>query len=257
MSLPFAVHISDGVLTAPWLAGGFALTALLALVGSIRVRDEEIPRIALLTAAFFVASSLHVRVGPTTLHLLLNGLVGVILGCARRSCDPGGIIPSGGADPTRRFALSRRQFVCDDAAGTAGRGSIPPLSRGRVASVARRADAGDGRVYFRLDAEPRVCGRRPLDQSPERVDEPAAQRCDGARYPSRNFGGSVRAEPDRGLGSAPDGRYDRILPRFPRRQRSGRDHGRSERNRPAVRRPRRMAPDCAVRLRGASAVGRD
>jgi cobalt/nickel transport system permease protein len=44
------------------------------------VRDEEIPRIALLTAAFFVASLVHVRVGPTSVHLLLNGLVGVLLG---------------------------------------------------------------------------------------------------------------------------------------------------------------------------------
>jgi cobalt/nickel transport system permease protein len=36
--------------------------------------------VALLTAAFFVASLVHVRVGPTSAHLLLNGLVGVLLG---------------------------------------------------------------------------------------------------------------------------------------------------------------------------------
>jgi cobalt/nickel transport system permease protein len=78
--LPLAVHISDGILTLPWLAGGFALAAVLALWGAVRVRDEEIPRIALLSAAFFVASLLHVRLGPTSAHLLLNGLVGVVLG---------------------------------------------------------------------------------------------------------------------------------------------------------------------------------
>jgi cobalt/nickel transport system permease protein len=78
--LPWAVHISDGVLTLPWLAGGFALAGALALWGALRVRDEEIPRIALLSAAFFVASLLHVRLGPTSAHLLLNGLVGVVLG---------------------------------------------------------------------------------------------------------------------------------------------------------------------------------
>jgi cobalt/nickel transport system permease protein len=76
----WAVHISDGVLTWPWWAGGFALAALLALVAAWRVRDEEIPRVAVLTAAFFVASLIHVRVGPTSVHLLLNGLVGVVLG---------------------------------------------------------------------------------------------------------------------------------------------------------------------------------
>lgn len=82
MAIPtvWAVHISDGVLTTPWLCGGFALAALLAVVGAWRIRDEEIPRIALLTAAFFVASLIHVSVPPTSVHLLLNGLLGVVLG---------------------------------------------------------------------------------------------------------------------------------------------------------------------------------
>jgi ABC-type Co2+ transport system permease subunit len=76
----WAVHISDGVLTTPWLAGGFLVAALLLWFGSFRVRDEEIPRIAILTAAFFVSSLIHIRVGPTSIHLLLSGLVGVLLG---------------------------------------------------------------------------------------------------------------------------------------------------------------------------------
>jgi cobalt/nickel transport system permease protein len=75
-----AVHISDGVLTWPWLAGGFVLAGVLAAVAMIRVRDEEIPRIALMTAAFFVASLIHVPIGPTSVHLLLNGLLGVVVG---------------------------------------------------------------------------------------------------------------------------------------------------------------------------------
>ncbi|HEY7426023.1 MAG TPA: CbiM family transporter [Gemmataceae bacterium] len=78
--LPWAVHISDGVLENPWLAGGFVVAGLLALLASYRVREEEIPRIALLSAAFFVASLMHLPVGPTSVHLLLNGLVGVVLG---------------------------------------------------------------------------------------------------------------------------------------------------------------------------------
>ena len=76
----FAVHISDGILAPSWWLAGFGLTILLALIGAWRIRDEEIPRIALLTAAFFVASLIHVRVGPTSAHLLLGGLMGVILG---------------------------------------------------------------------------------------------------------------------------------------------------------------------------------
>jgi cobalt/nickel transport system permease protein len=54
--------------------------AAFMFVACYRVRDEEIPRIALMTAAFFVASLIHIRVGPTSVHLLLNGLVGVVLG---------------------------------------------------------------------------------------------------------------------------------------------------------------------------------
>jgi cobalt/nickel transport system permease protein len=76
----WAVHIADGILTEPWRWGGFAVAGLLALFAAWRIREDEIPRVALVTAAFFVASLIHVRVGPTSVHLLLNGLVGVVLG---------------------------------------------------------------------------------------------------------------------------------------------------------------------------------
>jgi cobalt/nickel transport system permease protein len=62
------------------LAGGFVGMTLLVMVGAWRLHEDEIPRVALLTAAFFVASLIHVRVGPTSVHLLLTGLVGVVLG---------------------------------------------------------------------------------------------------------------------------------------------------------------------------------
>jgi cobalt/nickel transport system permease protein len=80
LALPWAVHISDGVLTPAWLVGGFVVASLLALLAAYRVRDEEIPRIAILSAAFFVATLLHLPLGPTRVHLLFNGLVGVVLG---------------------------------------------------------------------------------------------------------------------------------------------------------------------------------
>lgn len=78
----FAVHISDGALDWPWLAGGWAVLAVLLLAAMWRVREEEVPRIGVLTAAFFVGSSIHIKLVllPTSVHLILNGLVGVILG---------------------------------------------------------------------------------------------------------------------------------------------------------------------------------
>ncbi|MBO0700880.1 MAG: cobalt transporter CbiM [Zavarzinella sp.] len=76
----FAVHISDNVLSPPFWLAGFAVGAFLLVVALWRIRDDEVPRIGLLTAAFFVASSIHVKVPPTSVHLLLNALVGVVLG---------------------------------------------------------------------------------------------------------------------------------------------------------------------------------
>jgi cobalt/nickel transport system permease protein len=78
----FAVHLSDGVLTDAWLASGFAGLAVLLVFAAWKVREDEIPRIGVLTAAFFVASSVHIKLAvlPTSVHLILNGLVGVVLG---------------------------------------------------------------------------------------------------------------------------------------------------------------------------------
>jgi cobalt/nickel transport system permease protein len=77
----FAVHISDGVLTRGWTAAGFAGLVVLLVVGAWRIHEEEVPRVAILAAAFFIASLIHVPVpGAPPAHLLLNGLLGVVLG---------------------------------------------------------------------------------------------------------------------------------------------------------------------------------
>jgi ABC-type Co2+ transport system permease subunit len=75
-----AVHISDGVLTPAWLAGGFLVAVLLLIPSVLRVRDDEIPRIGMLSAAAFIGSQIHIPLGVSSVHLLLNGLIGVILG---------------------------------------------------------------------------------------------------------------------------------------------------------------------------------
>ena len=75
-----AVHISDGVLLAPWLLAGGVLAFILVSIGLFRFELGMIPRIGLLAAVFFVSSQIHFRMGPTSVHLLLNGLVGIMLG---------------------------------------------------------------------------------------------------------------------------------------------------------------------------------
>ena len=75
----FAVHISDGFLEWPWWLSGFALALVFWLLGAWRITDRDIPRIGVVTAAFFVASQLHLPTGVGSVHLVLNGLAGVLL----------------------------------------------------------------------------------------------------------------------------------------------------------------------------------
>ncbi len=76
------MHISEGVLAAPVLLTGAAVAAGGVALGLRRLDDERIPRVALLASAFFVASLIHVPVGPASAHLVLNGLAGLLLGWA-------------------------------------------------------------------------------------------------------------------------------------------------------------------------------
>ena len=74
------MHISEGVISAPVLAGGWALTALGVALGLRRLDYDRIMTVALLASVFFVASLVHVPLGPASVHLLLNGLLGLLLG---------------------------------------------------------------------------------------------------------------------------------------------------------------------------------
>lgn len=74
------MHISDGILEGPVLATSFAAAAGIAAVTLRKMDLEEIPKISVITAIFFVASLIKVPIGPTSIHLVLVGLVGVILG---------------------------------------------------------------------------------------------------------------------------------------------------------------------------------
>ncbi|MDZ7597273.1 MAG: cobalt transporter CbiM [Desulfobacterales bacterium] len=74
------MHISDGVLPLSVTVGGYAASAAIAAWSARRTRSEELPKVAVVTAAFFVASLIHVPFGPTSVHLLIPGLAGALLG---------------------------------------------------------------------------------------------------------------------------------------------------------------------------------
>uniref|UniRef100_Q07Q70 Cobalamin (Vitamin B12) biosynthesis CbiM protein n=1 Tax=Rhodopseudomonas palustris (strain BisA53) TaxID=316055 RepID=Q07Q70_RHOP5 len=73
-------HIPDGVLSIPVLAVGAAVAVAGCAYGLKRLDAERIPQVAVLSSVFFVASLVHFPVGPSSVHLILNGLVGVALG---------------------------------------------------------------------------------------------------------------------------------------------------------------------------------
>ncbi len=76
------MHISEGILSAPVLIGGGVLTAAATMVGLKKLDLDRIIEVSMLTAAFFIASLIHVPIGPASIHLVLSGLLGIMLGWA-------------------------------------------------------------------------------------------------------------------------------------------------------------------------------
>ena len=74
------MHISEGVLNAPILLSGALLACTILAIAYRKMHNEDIAKIAVLSALFFLASFIHVPVGPSSVHLILVGLVGALLG---------------------------------------------------------------------------------------------------------------------------------------------------------------------------------
>ena len=79
------MHIPDGILPATVCVAGYALTTGATSYSLRKINEREdplegVPKAALLAAVFFVASWIHVPVPPTSVHLMLIGLMGVVLG---------------------------------------------------------------------------------------------------------------------------------------------------------------------------------
>ncbi|TVQ95893.1 MAG: cobalt transporter CbiM [Desulfovibrionales bacterium] len=74
------MHITEGVLSAPVLALGAATAATGLWLGLRRLEEDRLVLAAALAAVFFIGSLIHVPLGPSSVHLLLNGLAGLLLG---------------------------------------------------------------------------------------------------------------------------------------------------------------------------------
>lgn len=75
------MHISE-VLSPPVLFSGAALAAVGVGIGLKRLDYERLMGTAMLTAVFFAGSLVHVPIGVGNAHLILNGLLGMLLGWA-------------------------------------------------------------------------------------------------------------------------------------------------------------------------------
>jgi len=76
------VHISEGVLSAPVLVSGGILAAAGTAIGLKKIDYDHLAQVGILSATFFVASLVHVPIGPSSVHLIMNGIVGLLLGWA-------------------------------------------------------------------------------------------------------------------------------------------------------------------------------
>lgn len=79
------MHIPDGLLSPSVSISSYALTGgitwfSLHKINRQKDHQQQIPKASLLTAVFFVASLIHIPIPPFSIHLVLNGLMGIILG---------------------------------------------------------------------------------------------------------------------------------------------------------------------------------
>ncbi len=79
------MHIMDGALSQEVIIIGSACAVAglgwgLYKLGTDQHGLEKIPAAAVLSATFFVASLIHVPIGVSSVHLIMNGLAGLVLG---------------------------------------------------------------------------------------------------------------------------------------------------------------------------------
>jgi len=74
------MHIAEGLLSLPLLAGSSLVAAVGVHIGLRRLDPMRIPVAAMLAAVFFIASLIHLPIGFSSVHLVMSGLCGLLLG---------------------------------------------------------------------------------------------------------------------------------------------------------------------------------
>jgi cobalt/nickel transport system permease protein len=74
------MHIADGIISTPILIGSSLLALGGVSVGLKRLEPSKIPLAAMLAAIFFLSGLIHLPIGFGSVHLVMNGLCGILLG---------------------------------------------------------------------------------------------------------------------------------------------------------------------------------
>ena len=74
------MHLADGVLSTPVIATTYAGAIASMVFAAKGIEDEDIPKISLMAGTFFAISLISIPVPPTSVHPLVCGLIGIILG---------------------------------------------------------------------------------------------------------------------------------------------------------------------------------
>jgi len=74
------MHISEGVLSAGVIATSSIVIAPLIINSIRKLHSDDVSKVALLSALFFVISTIHLPIGVTSVHFMMLGVIGIMLG---------------------------------------------------------------------------------------------------------------------------------------------------------------------------------
>ncbi|HHX23972.1 MAG TPA: cobalt transporter CbiM [Thermoanaerobacterales bacterium] len=74
------MHLADGVLSTPVIVATYGVAIAGMAYAAKGIKDEDIPKTSLMAGTFFAVSLISIPVPPTSVHPLLCGLIGIILG---------------------------------------------------------------------------------------------------------------------------------------------------------------------------------
>ncbi|WP_044417410.1 cobalt transporter CbiM [Halarcobacter anaerophilus] len=74
------MHISDGILSSEVAITTAVITAGLVMYSLKNLKSKNIALVSAMSAVFFIASFIHIPLGPTQIHLILIGIIGILIG---------------------------------------------------------------------------------------------------------------------------------------------------------------------------------